>query len=101
MHASSLILSPDGNRLFLYSWRDGDPGVSTDVLDLKTSTFGPPYAGEQLSAARRMGGSLVMVSAMTVSNSREATRMTVHDYIPGELTSEWTSPTYASWLTSP
>jgi hypothetical protein len=100
--ASSLSITPDG-RIFLYGWKEGDPygGVSTDILQPRSSESGQHYPGVQLSPARRMDGRQVLVSAMTTGSSGQATRMTIHDYSTGDLLAEWISPTYTGWLTSP
>ena len=100
IYADSLSIAPDGSCLFLYSWKEGDPyGGLTNIFDLKNSEFGTQYAGVQLSPTRRMDGSLVLVSATTMPDSSEATRMAIHDYTTGGLIAEWISPTYAGWIT--
>jgi hypothetical protein len=103
VYADQLSMAPDGSRLFLFSWGEGDPGgsASTEIFDLASSEFSLHFTGAQLAPARRMDGSLVLVSAIGSSNSSEATRMSLHDYSTGEQIAEWVSQTYAGWITTP
>ena len=101
LSGDGLRIAPDGDRLFIQGWT-GDSSAATPqtmIFDLNEGIFKPPIRGVYATPARRMDGTLLLVSNESMSTGE--TLMGIYDFKNGAWIGDWTSPTLASWLTEP
>ncbi len=101
--SSGLRISPEGDRLFIQGWT-GDALATlpqTTIFDIQTAAALTQIKSAYAAPARRMDGTLVLVSNEVMDVSGQLTRMGVHDFESGAWIADWTSPGIAAWLVEP
>lgn len=93
--AAGLWITPDGSSLLLHNWNEPP---STDVLNARTLRITGHFDNTTLVPARRMNGTTLLLSSVTIENNR--TQMSAYS-MDGELLGEWLADGYGAWLLAP
>jgi hypothetical protein len=95
--ATEMSISPDGQHLFLRGWEGEKPW--TEIFDVGPGELRGRLAGQHLAPVRQMNGDVLLISAVSVSESES--RVTVMDEHALSVLAEWMGPHYVVWLSTP
>jgi hypothetical protein len=93
--APEIVLSPDGNRIYLRGWTNG---YWTEVLDSDSfERIGLLEGGKYLLPARRLDGTPILVG----SNYINPSDLAIYNQATGEEILSWRINGYVTWLVAP